>query len=78
MGTPSNSAADLVCERLLDTELLAPGDLLRLVGYHYAEQGRVPERLRPYCGNADIKDQEQHQTGQSILFLDSRFISLLM
>uniref|UniRef100_A0A1B6MT70 RNA helicase n=1 Tax=Graphocephala atropunctata TaxID=36148 RepID=A0A1B6MT70_9HEMI len=61
IGTPSNSAADLVCERLLDWELLAPGDLLRLVGYHYAETGRVSERLRPYCGSADIKAREDYQ-----------------
>ncbi|XP_046659746.1 LOW QUALITY PROTEIN: probable RNA helicase armi [Homalodisca vitripennis] len=61
IGTPSNSAADLICERLLDWDLLAPGDMLRLVGYRYAEMGRISERLRPYCGNADIKARDDFQ-----------------
>lgn len=66
IGTPSNSAADLVCERLLATELLRPGDLLRLVGFHYSDQGRAPDWLRPYCGSADIKarDNENEQLPQ--------------
>jgi len=65
IGSPSNSSADLIAERLLNTGLLAPGDLLRLLGHHYSEQGKVSERLRPYCGSADIKAREDYQPAQA-------------
>ncbi|XP_054285812.1 probable RNA helicase armi [Macrosteles quadrilineatus] len=61
VATPSNSAADLVCERLLQSGLLAAGDLLRLCSFHYADQGRVPDSLRPYCGTADIKARDEQR-----------------
>jgi len=55
VATPSNSSADLVAERLLDSGHLKPGDLVRLVGYHRIEEGNIPEKLVPYCTAADIK-----------------------
>jgi len=54
VATPSNSSADLVAERLLDSGHLKPGDLVRLVGYNRIEEG-IPEKLVPYCTAADIR-----------------------
>ncbi|XP_069701618.1 probable RNA helicase armi [Periplaneta americana] len=53
VATPSNSSADLIAERLLDSGILLPGDLVRLVGYHYIDEGKVPEKLIPYSTTGD-------------------------
>lgn len=55
VATPSNSSADLIAERLLDSGHLIPGDLVRLVGYHCIEEGKLPEKLVPYCTTGDIR-----------------------
>ena len=55
VATPSNSSANLIAERLLDSGMLIPGDLVRLVGYHCIEEGTIPERLVPYCTTGDIR-----------------------
>ncbi|CAH1395453.1 unnamed protein product [Nezara viridula] len=55
VATPSNSAADLITERLLDAGDLEQGDLLRMVGYHYLEQGRIAASIVPYAAVPDVK-----------------------
>ncbi|XP_063245022.1 probable RNA helicase armi isoform X2 [Bacillus rossius redtenbacheri] len=54
IATPSNSSANLIAERLLDSNYLRPGDLIRLVGYHCLVDGTLPERLIPFSTSADI------------------------
>lgn len=46
---PSNSAADLIALRLIDSGVLRPGDLVRLISYNYAMNESIPVRLVPYC-----------------------------
>ncbi|XP_014257492.1 RNA helicase Mov10l1-like [Cimex lectularius] len=55
VATPSNSAADLIAERLLESGDLEQGDLLRMVGYHYLEQGRISASIIPYSAVPDVK-----------------------
>lgn len=50
--TPSNSASDLVAERLLASGRLGHADLVRLNPFHRQEEG-VPEALRPFSCNGD-------------------------
>ena len=57
VATPSNSSANLIAERLLDSGMVIPGDLVRLVGYHCLEEGTIPERLIPYSTTGDIRLQ---------------------
>lgn len=49
IATPSNSAADLVCTRLIDSGLLEPGELVRVVSFNRASEGNIPEHLIPFC-----------------------------
>lgn len=51
---PSNSAADLIGLRLLDSGVLAPGDLVRLVAYKVVTDANTPIKLLPYATTADI------------------------
>ncbi|XP_043665275.1 RNA helicase Mov10l1-like isoform X1 [Vespula pensylvanica] len=54
IATPSNSSANLILERLLDSKILKPGDLVRLIAHHCLDDGTIPKRLLPYCATADI------------------------
>lgn len=54
VATPSNSSANLISERILDSGALKPGDLIRLVGFHCTTDGSIPERLLPYCAVGDL------------------------
>lgn len=54
MVTPSNSASDLLAERLVSSGRLGLADLVRLNPFHRQEEG-VPEALRPFsCSGDDL------------------------
>ncbi|XP_034251738.1 probable RNA helicase armi [Thrips palmi] len=65
IATPSNSAANLIAERLLDSKLLQPGDLTRLVAHHLVLEGKIPPRLLPYSATVELdsSDDEPILTG---------------
>ncbi|XP_043284059.1 probable RNA helicase armi [Venturia canescens] len=54
IATPSNSSANLISERLLDSGVLKPGDLVRLVAQHCLDDDSIPERLLPYCATGNL------------------------
>lgn len=49
IGTPSNSSADLISERIIDSGVLEPGELVRIMAYHRMCDGNIPQKLLPYC-----------------------------
>ncbi|EZA47489.1 hypothetical protein DMN91_005067 [Ooceraea biroi] len=61
VATPSNSSANLIAERLLESNVLKPGDLVRLIAYHCLYDGSIPERLLPYCATADLAAEGTHE-----------------
>ncbi|XP_055846551.1 probable RNA helicase armi [Episyrphus balteatus] len=54
VGTPSNSAADLISTRLIDSGILNPGDFVRLVAQRLIEKEIIPDHLKQYCATIDI------------------------
>ncbi|XP_029175331.1 probable RNA helicase armi [Nylanderia fulva] len=54
VATPSNSSANLITERLLDSNILKPGDLVRLIAQHCLNDDIIPEKLLPYCATAEL------------------------
>ncbi|XP_055914591.1 probable RNA helicase armi [Eupeodes corollae] len=54
VGTPSNSAADLISTRLIDSGILNPGDFVRLVAQRLVEKEIIPDHLKQYCATIDI------------------------
>ncbi|KAL0117562.1 hypothetical protein PUN28_010398 [Cardiocondyla obscurior] len=69
VATPSNSSANLIAERLLDSNILKPGDLVRLIAYHCLDNDSIPEKLLPYCATAELANEGttdnfyQHENG---------------
>ncbi|KAJ8978565.1 hypothetical protein NQ317_012088 [Molorchus minor] len=51
---PSNSASDLIAMRLIQSGVLKPGDLVRLVSYNYALSDSIPISLVPYCATGSL------------------------
>ncbi|XP_072754735.1 probable RNA helicase armi [Anoplolepis gracilipes] len=72
VATPSNSSANLITERLLDSNILKPGDLIRLIAYHCLDDGSIPEKLLPYCATAELaaegtsKNFSYHENGPKL------------
>ena len=59
--TPSNSSADLIAHRLLLSERLQPGDMVRLNAFSRNAEG-VFEGIRPYCMSCDdIQQAVRHR-----------------
>ncbi|XP_068146310.1 LOW QUALITY PROTEIN: probable RNA helicase armi [Drosophila tropicalis] len=54
VGTPSNSAADLITKRLINSNVLAPGTFIRLVSQNIVEKDLIPPDLAEYCATLDI------------------------
>ncbi|XP_044008697.1 probable RNA helicase armi [Aphidius gifuensis] len=54
IATPSNSSANLISERLLDSNVLKPGNLIRLIAHHCLDDDSIPEKLLPYCATASL------------------------
>ncbi|XP_017057969.1 probable RNA helicase armi [Drosophila ficusphila] len=54
VGTPSNSAADLVTKRLIESKALLQGDFIRLVSHNLVERDLIPPELMSYCATIDL------------------------
>lgn len=54
VGTPSNSAADLICHRLIQCRVFTPGAMVRAISSARLASGNVPQDLLPYCISGKI------------------------
>ncbi|KAF8771015.1 RNA helicase Mov10l1 like protein [Argiope bruennichi] len=53
--TPSNSAADLVAQRIIESDLIDISEMVRLNSYQRSVDS-IPEFIRPYCQDKDSMD----------------------
>ncbi|KAL3852404.1 hypothetical protein ACJMK2_016055 [Sinanodonta woodiana] len=57
--TPSNSAADLLTERLLQSGMVKKSDLVRLNAIQRSNEN-IPDILKPYCSTGEAMDITSH------------------
>lgn len=63
--TQSNSAADLILEKLVASEQVSHGDLLRVVSkQQYKQQEDIPEHLRPYCTALEEEEEDDEDAAR--------------
>lgn len=67
VGTPSNSAADVLSLRLIHSGILKPGDLVRFVAYKCIVDNLIPVDLVPYCATGDLaREGSRNYNGYSV------------
>lgn len=66
VGAPSNSAADVLAIRLIDSGVLKPGDLVRYVAHKYALDNSIPTKLVPYCATADLAKEGTRKNAHTV------------
>ena len=54
VATPSNSAANLITERLLEYRHLYSSSVIRLIANYLVESQNIPEIIKPFCATLDI------------------------
>ncbi|XP_039285070.1 probable RNA helicase armi isoform X2 [Nilaparvata lugens] len=62
IASPSNSAADCISEKLIDTGFFPVGTLARLCSLTYMSNERCSEKLAPYCTSAEFRVRSGEQT----------------
>ncbi|RZF40420.1 hypothetical protein LSTR_LSTR011190 [Laodelphax striatellus] len=62
VASPSNSAADCISEKLIDTGIFPVGTLARLCSLTYLTNERCSEKLAPYCTTAEYRVVSGDQT----------------
>lgn len=67
IGTPSNSSADLIIRRIIDSNVLTQGEFIRLVSQNQVEKDLIPTDLKSYCATGDIGVIDSNQSSVSIL-----------
>ncbi|KAM3967887.1 LOW QUALITY PROTEIN: putative RNA helicase armi [Aphomia sociella] len=54
VATPSNSAANLITERLIEYRNVFPNSIVRLIANYLLDSDNIPESIKPYCATLDI------------------------
>lgn len=54
VATPSNSSANLLTQRIAETNQLDRGEFIRIVGINAIQKETIPENILPYCATVDI------------------------
>lgn len=65
IGTPSNSSADLIIRRIIDSNVLPQGEFIRLVSQNQVEKDLIPTDLKSYCATGDIGVIDESQNSVS-------------
>lgn len=62
IATPSNSAANLLTERLIRSGRFNPGSLIRLVSVTHVSSGNLGDHLKPYCATINVSLEKSNHS----------------
>ncbi|XP_013197184.2 probable RNA helicase armi [Amyelois transitella] len=54
VATPSNSAANLLMERLIKYRDVVPNSIIRLIASYLVDSDNIPDIIKPFCATMDI------------------------
>lgn len=57
VATPSNSAANLITERIIESDVLKYDEFMRVCGMNKVKKELIPPNIIRYCGTADITEE---------------------
>ncbi|XP_037040158.1 probable RNA helicase armi [Bradysia coprophila] len=63
VATPSNSSANLITERIVESGALMQGEFIRLVSENSIQKETIPESIIRHCGTIDIAREETTDDG---------------
>lgn len=66
VATPSNSASNLVIERLIKYKGSFSGSIVRLIANYLIDSDNIPEVVRPYCATLDIATENSTKTKYTV------------
>lgn len=69
--TPSNSAANLILEKLIASDQLLNDHFMRVIGFQAKEKEMIPEDLLPYCGT--VEKSKEGTEGREMSVLENGF-----
>ncbi|CAK1602239.1 unnamed protein product, partial [Parnassius mnemosyne] len=66
VATPSNSASNLVTERLIQYRNEFDGSIVRLIANYLVDSENIPDIIKPYCATLDIAKEETSKSKHTI------------
>ncbi|XP_037867032.1 probable RNA helicase armi [Bombyx mori] len=54
VATPSNSAANLITEKVIEYREMFSDSILRLIAHHLVNSDNLPESIKPFCSTLDL------------------------
>ncbi|CAG9796479.1 unnamed protein product [Diatraea saccharalis] len=58
VATPSNSAANLITERLLKYQNLISNSIIRLIAHYLVDSDNIPEAIKAFCATIDLATED--------------------
>ncbi|CAH2102325.1 unnamed protein product [Euphydryas editha] len=66
VATPSNSAANLITERLIQYKDNFSGSIVRLIANYLVDSDSIPNIIKPFCATVDISTERTSKTKYEI------------
>lgn len=66
VATPSNSAANLLAERLLKYKNLFSNSVVRLIANYLLDSENIPDAIKPYCATINIAKEDTFKSNHTV------------
>lgn len=82
VATPSNSSANLITQRIIESGVLRQGEFIRLVSENSILKETIPDDIITHCGTIDIardgttKESDKHTASGLKMNCNSKFLKL--
>ncbi|KAH9637685.1 hypothetical protein HF086_009353 [Spodoptera exigua] len=67
VATPSNSAANLITERLLQYRKLFSSSIIRLIANYMVDSENIPDVVKPYCAVVNIARENTSRSNHAVV-----------